>query len=61
MRPEMQLLRRGRLRMGANPVGIASLNMPEPIDAPPERIAEVVLRAGPKTDWRHLEEHRSQG
>ena len=31
--------------------------MPEPIDASPERIAEVVLRAKPKDDWRYLKEH----
>ena len=27
--------------------------MPEPIDAPPERVAEVVLRANPKKVWRY--------
>ena len=27
--------------------------MPEPIDAPPERVAEVVLQAKPKTVWRY--------
>ena len=27
--------------------------MPEPIDAPPERVAEVVLRAKPKKVWRY--------
>ena len=34
--------------------------MPEPLHAPPERIAEVVLRAKPKTDWRYLEEHQGE-
>ena len=29
---------------------------PEPIDAPPERVAEVVLRAKPKKVWRYMEE-----
>jgi hypothetical protein len=28
--------------------------MPDLIDASPEQIAEVVLRAKPKTDWRYL-------
>ena len=31
------------------------LVMPEPIDASPERIAEVVLQAKPKKVWRYLE------
>ena len=35
----------------------SELTMPEPIDAPPERIAEVVLRAKPKDDWQYLKEH----
>ena len=30
--------------------------MPERIDASPEQIAEVVLQAQPKTDWRYLKE-----
>lgn len=30
--------------------------MPERIDAPPERIAEVVLRAKPKKEWRYEQE-----
>ena len=30
--------------------------MPERIDASPERIAEVVLRAKPKTNWRYTVE-----
>lgn len=30
--------------------------MPERIDASPEEIAEVVLRAKPKDDWRYQEE-----
>ena len=30
--------------------------MPERIDASPEEIAEVVLRAKPKQDWRYEEE-----
>ena len=32
------------------------LKMPEPIDASPEEIAEVVLRAKPKKVWRFEEE-----
>ena len=28
--------------------------MPEPIDAPPERVAEVVLQAKPKRTWRYM-------
>ncbi len=34
----------------------SQLIMPDPIDAPPERIAEVALQAKPKTEWRYLEE-----
>lgn len=30
---------------------------PEPIDASPERIAEVVLRAEPKKTWRYEQEN----
>ena len=30
--------------------------MPEPIDASPERVAEVVLRAKPKKVWRYEQE-----
>ena len=41
--------RRGRL---------AKLTMPEPLNAPPERIVEVVLRAKPKTEWRYLKEQQ---
>ena len=29
--------------------------MPERIDATPEEVAEVVLQAKPKTDWRYLQ------
>jgi hypothetical protein len=32
------------------------LKMPEPIDASPEEIADVVLRAKPKKVWRFLEQ-----
>lgn len=35
----------------------SQLTMPDPIDASPERIADVVLRAKPKTNWRYLKEH----
>ena len=34
---------------------------PERIDASPEEIAEVVLRAGPKKAWRFEEERRHKG
>lgn len=34
--------------------------MPERIDATPEEIADVVLRAPPKTRWRFEEEGRRQ-
>ncbi len=30
--------------------------MPEPIDATPERIAEVALKAKPKKTWRYEQE-----
>ena len=30
--------------------------MPEPIDASPEEIAETVLRAKPKDEWRYEKE-----
>lgn len=33
-----------------------TFTMPERIDAPPEVIAEVVLRAKPKKKWRYEEE-----
>ena len=36
------------------------LTMPEPIDASPERIAEVVLRAKPKETWRYLEKSEKE-
>ena len=38
----------------------SELTMPEPIDASPEQIAEVVLRAKPKDDWRYLTEHEGR-
>ena len=41
-----------RKRRGRPPV----LKMPEPINASPEEIAEVVLRAKPKKAWRFEEE-----
>lgn len=34
------------------------LEMPEPIDATPEEVAEVVLRAKPKTEWKYLNRRR---
>ena len=34
--------------------------MPEPIDAPPERVAEVVLQAKPKRTWRYMEQARTR-
>lgn len=35
--------------------------MPEPIDASPEEIAEVVLGAKPKRNWRYMDkEHKGQ-
>ncbi len=35
--------------------------MPEPIDgATPERVAEVVLQAKPKTTWRYMEAARNR-
>ena len=49
-----KVIKRGRGRP-------AKLTMPEPLYAPPERIAEVVLRAKPKTDWRYLKEQRGEG
>ena len=33
-----------------------TLEIPERIDASPERIAEVVLQAKPKKDWRYLKD-----
>ena len=36
------------------PRGRPSRPMPEPIDATPEEIAEVVLKMPPKSDWRYL-------
>lgn len=41
-----------RKQRGRPPV----LRMPEPIDASPEEIADVVLRAKPKKVWRFEEE-----
>ena len=35
--------------------------LPEPIDASPERIAEVVLRAKPKKKWRFEQEAKANG
>ena len=29
--------------------------LPEPIDATPEEVADVVMRAPPKTKWRYLD------
>ena len=40
---------RPKKRMGRPP----KYKMPERIDASPERIAEVVLRAKPKKDWKY--------
>ena len=34
--------------------------MPEPIDAPPERVAEIVLQAKPKRTWRYMEQARKR-
>ena len=31
--------------------------MPEPIDATPEEVADVVMRAPPKTKWRYLDKN----
>ena len=45
-----------RKRRGRPPV----LRMPEPIDASPEEIADVVLRAKPKKVWRFEEESNTK-
>ena len=37
------------------------LTMPERIDASPEEIAEVVLRAKPKKVWRFMEQAQKEG
>ena len=36
------------------------LEMPEPIEADADRVAEVVLRAKPKEVWRFEEEYKSK-
>lgn len=45
-----------RKRRGRPPVH----TMPDRIDASPEEIAEVVLRAKPKESWRFLEERDTE-
>ena len=49
--PTKKITKRGR------PV---TRKMPESIDASPERIAEVVLRATPPKKWRYLESKRER-
>ena len=39
----------------------AKYEMPEPIDASPEEVARVVLRAKPKKVWRFEEEAKAKG
>ena len=59
--------KRRRIDMGALPEAPAkqrgrppTRTMPEQIDAPPETIAEVVLRAKPKKNWRFEEEAKKR-